>query len=88
MRESWQMLNGSDAFRDLAQGNSSPPGATLGPAGANFSVFSRHATRVELLLFDCVDDPRPPRVIPIDPAANRTYHYWHVFVPGVKSGQM
>src|SRR5881296_909636 len=82
------MLTGSDAFRDLAPGNSSPLGATLGPAGANFSVFSRHATGVELLLFDCVDDPRPSLVIPIDPAANRTYHYWHVFVPGVKSGQM
>ena len=82
------MLTGSDAFRDLAAGNSSPLGATLGPAGANFSVFSRHATGVELLLFDCVDNPRPSLVIPIDPAANRTYHYWHVFVPGVKSGQM
>src|SRR6266700_3347338 len=82
------MLTGSDAFRDLAPGNSSPLGATLGPAGANFSVFSRHATGVELLLFDCVDDPRPSLLIPIDPAANRTYHYWHVFVPGVKSGQM
>ena len=28
------------------------------------------------------------RVIPIDPAANRTYHYWHVFVPGVEPGQI
>ena len=24
----------------------------------------------------------PARVISIDPATNRTYHYWHVFVPG------
>ena len=23
-----------------------------------------------------------------DPAANRTYHYWHVFVPGVEPGQI
>ncbi len=70
------------------QGTSSPPGATPGPAGANFSVFSRHATGVELLLFDHVDDAKAARVIRIDPAANRTYHYWHVFVPGVKAGQM
>ena len=41
-----------------------------------------------MLLFDCVDDARPKRVIWIDPAANRTYHYWHVFVPGVKAGQI
>jgi glycogen operon protein len=51
-------------------------------------VFSRHATGVELLLFDRDDDARPSRVIRIDPAANRTYHYWHVFVPGVKPGQL
>ncbi len=58
------------------------------PDGVNFSVFSRGASRLELLLFDRDDDVRPVRVIPIDPAANRTYHYWHVFVPGVRSGQM
>jgi glycogen operon protein len=27
-------------------------------------------------------------VIRIDPSTNRTYHYWHVFVPGVKAGQI
>jgi isoamylase len=54
----------------------------------NFSLFSRHASRVELLLFDDVEDARPARVIAIDPAANRTYHYWHALVPGVKAGQL
>ncbi len=43
---------------------------------------------MELLLFDREDDGRPARVIHIDPATNRTYHYWHVFVPGVQSGQI
>jgi isoamylase len=65
-----------------------PLGATLGAAGANFSVFSKHATGVELLLFDAADDDRPSRTIRIDPAAGRTYHYWHAFVPDVKSGQL
>jgi glycogen operon protein len=54
----------------------------------NFSVYSRHATGVALLLFDQVDDAKAARVIPIDPAAHRTYHYWHVFVPGVAAGQL
>ena len=54
----------------------------------NFSVFSKHATGVELLLFDRVDDAQAARVIRLDPAANRTYHYWHVFVPGVTAGQI
>jgi glycogen operon protein len=69
-------------------GRSSPLGATVVPGGVNFSVFSRNASGVELLLFDREDDARPIRVIPIDPAANRTYHYWHVFVPGAQPGQL
>jgi glycogen operon protein len=40
------------------------------------------------LLFDHLDDPLPSRVIDLDPFANRTYHYWHVFVPGVAAGQI
>ena len=43
---------------------------------------------MDLLFFDCADDGLPSRVIPIDPAANRSYHYWHVFVPGAAAGQM
>ena len=69
-------------------GRSYPIGATLVPGGANFSIFSRSAASIELLFFDRVDDARPSRVIPIDPLTNRTYHYWHVFVPGVQAGQI
>jgi glycogen operon protein len=69
-------------------GAPAPLGATVSAAGANFSVFSKHATGIELLLFDRVDDARPPRVIPIDPRTNRQYHYWHIFVPGVRPGQI
>jgi isoamylase len=69
-------------------GQSSPLGATVCPGGTNFSVYSRSASGVELLLFDREDDSRPGRVIPIDPALNRTYHYWHTFVPGVQPGQI
>jgi isoamylase len=72
-----------------AIGRSSPLGATPGGGGGvNFSVFSRGATGVELLFFDRKDDARPARVIPIDPSSNRTYHYWHVFVPDVRAGQI
>jgi isoamylase len=41
-----------------------------------------------LLFFDREDDPKPARVIQIDPQAGRTYHYWHVFVPGIQTGQI
>ena len=70
------------------KGDSSPLGATPSPDGVNFSVFSRHATGVELLLFDGVDDTKAASVVRLDPSANRTYYYWHVFVPNVRPGQL
>src|SRR6266850_568952 len=76
------------ANRAESTGRSYPLGAMSFPDGVNFSVFSRGASAVELLLFDREDDTRPTRVIPIDPAANRTYHYWHVFVSGLRPGQI
>jgi isoamylase len=69
-------------------GRSSPLGATVGYGGVNFSLYSRDASGIELLFFDREDDVRPARVIPLDPSVNRTYHYWHVFVPGVQAGQL
>jgi isoamylase len=73
---------------DLTEGCSAPLGATPSPDGANFSVFSREATGLQLLLFDGIDDAKPARVIRLDRSANRTYHYWHVFVPGIRPGQL
>ena len=67
---------------------SSPLGATVCPGGTNFSVFSRNASGVELLFFDREEDARPARVVRVDPSTNRSYHYWHVFVPGVQPGQI
>jgi isoamylase len=71
-----------------APGRSFPLGASLVADGANFSVFSKHASAVQLLLFDNPDDGRPSRVIDLDPRTQRTYHYWHAFVPGVEAGQL
>jgi isoamylase len=70
------------------EGKSFPLGATLAPEGANFSVFAKHNATVQLLLFDDVDTSKPSRVIDLDPRANRAYHYWHVFVPGITAGQI
>jgi len=70
------------------EGKSFPLGATLVPGGANFSVFAKHGTAAQLLLFEDVDAPVPFRVIDLDPRTNRTYHYWHVFVPGVIAKSM
>lgn len=72
----------------LTSGSPSPIGASIRDDGVNFCLFSRAATGVELLLFDHVDDAKPARVIPFDPVVNRTYHYWHAFVPDLRQGQI
>ena len=76
------------AAPELTKGSAAPLGATPSRDGVSFSVFSRHAQTVELLLFDRVDDARPARVMSLDPVINRTYHYWHIFVPHVQPGQI
>lgn len=67
-------------------GTTFPLGATVMEGGVNFSIFSKHATGMDLVLFpsDAVDDIT---IIPLDPVANRTYFYWHVFVDGIGAGQ-
>jgi isoamylase len=72
----------------IRHGRSCPLGATLSPEGVNFSVFSKSAILVELLLFDDVQAAQPARVVRLDPQRHRSYHYWHVFVPGLQAGQL
>jgi glycogen operon protein len=62
-------------------------GATVVCGGVNFCLYSRDASSIELLLFDGVDDAAP-KVIILDSGSHRTYHYWHVFVPGLQAGQL
>ena len=74
--------------RDVAPGASAPLGATVLPGGVNFSVFSKHAVLLELLLFDDENATQPARIILLAADQHRTYHYWHAFVPGLQSGQV
>ena len=45
--------------RVVEEGASAPLGATVLPGGVNFSVFSKKATLIELLLFDDADAQTP-----------------------------
>ncbi len=73
---------------DVAPGASSPLGATVLPGGVNFSVFSKHAVLLELLLFDDENATQLARIIPLYADQHHTYHYWHAFVPGLQPGQV
>ncbi len=66
-------------------GTAAPLGATWDGAGVNFSLFSEHATGVELCLFD-PDDPR--REIARVPVRERTDQLWHVYLPDARPGAL
>ncbi len=58
------------------------------PTGVNFNLYTKYATRVDLLLFDREDDPEPSLCLELDPGRHRTYHYWHCQVDGLEAGQI
>ncbi|HEY2157633.1 MAG TPA: hypothetical protein VGH33_18535, partial [Isosphaeraceae bacterium] len=62
-----------------ALGGLSPVGASWveEARACNFSLYSRHAERVRLLLFGEADLARPVVVIDIDPRRNKTWDLWH-----------
>jgi len=70
-------------------GHTFPLGASISGDGVNFSVYSKSATAVELLLFDRPDDASPRSVIPMaPPRGERVFHYWNVHVAGLGPGQI
>jgi isoamylase len=71
-------------FKMLA-GRPSPLGATWDGDGVNFAVFSEHARKVELCLYDSDD---PSRELACLGFRDHTGHVWHGYVPGLKPGQL
>jgi isoamylase len=70
----------------ISAGKPLPFGATLTPRGTQFSVFSRNATAISLLLFSDPQDSAPEYEINLDPKLNKTGDVWHVEVEGVGPG--
>ena len=78
----------STVLDEVQAGRSYPLGASVQTDGVNFAVYSKNADCLELLLFDTPDDEHPARVIRLEPERHRTFHYWHVFLPGLRAGQL
>ena len=66
-------------------GQPSPLGATWDGKGVNFALFSAHATRVELCLFDSVDAQHESACVPL---FEQTDQVWHGYLPDIKPGQL
>jgi glycogen operon protein len=66
----------------IQPGHPSPLGASIDADGVNFAVFSRHATRVVLCLFD--ESGQETENIPLP---EREGHVWHGYLPGLRAGQ-
>jgi isoamylase len=65
-----------------------PLGAMVRGDGVNFAIFSRHALGIRLELFDRVDAVMPTRSIVLDATRNKTGDIWHVWLEGIKPGQL
>lgn len=63
-------------------------GATVMQNGVNFSVYSRDATAVSLVLFESDNAKEPAAVIPLDCKKNKTGDVWHIFAEGLKEGAL
>ncbi|PKP63108.1 MAG: glycogen debranching enzyme GlgX, partial [Alphaproteobacteria bacterium HGW-Alphaproteobacteria-8] len=68
----------------LTAGRPEPLGASLDATGANFAVFSHHASAIELCLFS----PDGAREIARLPLPERTGAIWHGHVKGLKAGAL
>jgi glycogen operon protein len=66
-------------------GHSYPLGATWDGAGVNFSIFSEHATKVELCLFDSPEATRETERIVL---GTQTDQVWHAYLPDMEPAQL
>ncbi|MEO7274166.1 MAG: glycogen debranching protein GlgX [Vicinamibacterales bacterium] len=62
-----------------------PLGATWDGVGVNFALFSEHATRVELCLFDSREAEVETLTIPLP---EQTDMVWHGYLPDIHPGQL
>jgi isoamylase len=69
---------------ELWPGAPYPLGATWDGEGVNFALYTRHAEKVELCLFDEAGRRETARIV----LRERTDFVWHGYVPGLKPGQL
>ena len=66
-------------------GSPSPLGATFDGRGVNFALFSEHATKVDLCLFDSPEAKTESCRIALP---EKTHQVWHGYLPDLRPGQI
>jgi glycogen operon protein len=69
----------------ISPGKPYPLGATWQGDGVNFALYSKHATRVELSLFDSQNATKESTCVPLP---FKTHDVWHGFIPNLRPGQI
>ncbi|NOY85191.1 MAG: glycogen debranching protein GlgX [Nitrospirae bacterium] len=67
----------------VTPGNPYPLGATWDGKGVNFAIFSQHASKVELCLFDAVHDKKEAQRVFL---SEQTDMVWHIYLPDARPG--
>jgi len=81
-------LIGAGMKHKVQSGTPFPLGASIHKDGVNFSIYSKSATSMNLVLFASEDAVTPSARIKLTKQKNRTAHYWHVLVAGIECGQL
>lgn len=76
-----------DSIRTKA-GKPMQMGTTVTPDGVYFTVFSRNAKKIYLELYSSALDAKPYHTVELNPETNKTGDLWHVFVEGLKAGDL
>jgi glycogen operon protein len=66
----------------VTRGSPLPFGSTVTREGVNFSLFSKHASTVALVLY-APGDVEPALELPLDPRRHRTGDVWHALIEGI-----
>lgn len=72
------------ATRKVLPGSPHPQGATWDGTGVNFALYSEHATKVELCLFQDLDTAENETI----ELRECTGYVWHCYIPGMTIGQL
>lgn len=70
---------------EIYPGKPYPLGASCDGNGVNFALYSENATKVELCLFDKNESDQESQRVSVK---ERTHDVWHVYIAGIKPGQL